>query len=81
MNEFGVKLNGNCYKRRKTVGNHGTISLFYMYTQEKKKNVIDDKNVEVLHSIKTSTNSNMTFLKQEPVAPSLGSSVSKLKTK
>lgn len=52
-----------------------------MYTQEKKKNVIDDKNVEVLHPIKTSTNSNMTFLKQEPVAPSLGSSASKLKTK
>lgn len=59
------------------------MPLFYMYTQEKKKNVIDDKNVhvEVLHPIKTSTNSNMTFLKQEPVAPSLGSSVSKLKTK
>ena len=50
-------------------------------THEKKNNVIGDKSVEVLHPTKTSANSNMKFLKQGPVAPSLGSSTSKLKTK
>ena len=32
--------------RSKTVGNHGNMPLFYMYTQEEKYKVIGDKHVE-----------------------------------
>jgi len=47
MNKFRHKVEKKFYDRSETVGNHGNMPPFYMYTQENKYKMIGEKHTEV----------------------------------